>query len=521
MSLSYATHPGDIDHLIADDHAIAERQLQHLEAGRGNRDLLVRQLVFELSMHAYAEATTLYPLYREQDMEPASLAAARGLEQMQPLLATLDGSTAEKPEFEDALRQLIPILRERVREEEQLELPLFRARVGQARMAELGREFIEAKQHAPTRPHPHAPEMGAAARVAGAVAKPIDMARDHTSGRLRRLATDASGLLDPQAQAITDAFASLEPLPVETLTPRQARMQPGPDDAVRVVMADRGIDGPEPVGRVENVLIEGPDGHNLPVRIYRPAGAGPDPLPILLWVHGGGWVLFTVDTYDASCRGLVNKAQCIVISPEYRRAPENVFPASHDDVLATWRWARDNASTFGGDPSRMAIGGESVGGNMAAATCLQLRAAGEPLPRFQALVYPVTTPQQFGASMEDSADARPLNRALLSWMAMHEFSGKPEAETDPRIDLLSLRREQLAGLPPAHVITDERDVLRSQGEQFAQNLQEAGVPTTHSYYDGVMHEFFGASAVLDKAERAQQEVADHLRRAFAGSMLSI
>jgi acetyl esterase/lipase len=231
-------------------------------------------------------------------------------------------------------------------------------------------------------------------------------------------------------------------------------------------------------------------------------------------VHGGGWVLFTVDTYDASCRGLVNKTGAIVVSPEYRRAPEHVFPAAHDDVIATYRWLRAHAAEIGGDPARIAIGGESVGGNMAAATCWQLALTGEDLPVAQVLVYPLTTGEQFGESMDDAADARPLNRPLLSWMAMHAFEGVSDAARDPRIDLLSIPTAQLAGLPPALVITDERDVLRTQGEEFARHLADAGVPTTLSRYDGVMHEFFGAAAVLDKAREAQYEAAGHLCRAF-------
>jgi acetyl esterase len=152
---------------------------------------------------------------------------------------------------------------------------------------------------------------------------------------------------------------------------------------------------------------------------------------------------------------------------------------------------------------------------MAPATVLQLKDAGEELPVAQALVYPVTTAQQYGESMEDAADARPLNRPLLSWMAMHAFKGVPDAAADPRIGLLELPEDRLAGMPPSIVITDERDVLRSQGQEFAKHLQAAGVDVKASQYDGCMHEFFGASAVLDKAEQAQQEVAAHFKRVFA------
>jgi acetyl esterase/lipase len=279
-------------------------------------------------------------------------------------------------------------------------------------------------------------------------------------------------------------------------------------------MADRGIEGPEPVGSAQDLRIPDAAGGEQTLRVYTPADPGTGPLPIVMWVHGGGWVLFDVDTYDASCRGLCNKTGAIVVSPDYRRAPEAVFPASHDDVLAAYRWVVQNAAQLGGDPARVAIGGESVGGNMAAATSLQLATSGQPGPVAQVCVYPLTTAEQYGESMKDAADARPLNRALLSWMAMHAFAGKPEAATDPRVDLLAWSVQQRATMPPTLVVTAERDVLRSQGQEFARRLEAAGVPTTLHHYEGVMHEFFGAAAVLDKADQAQHEAAHHFLRAF-------
>lgn len=517
MALSYPTQPGDIDHLIADDHAVVERQFQHLEAGRGDRRTLVDQISFELSLHAFAEETVMYPIWRELGMDEFDDDAREEHGDIKELLVTLGRTEPGEAEFEDALAELISVTRHHVEDEEQEELPAFRAKVGAERMAELGKEFLAAKRQAPPAPHPHAPDEGRIEKLVGAVAKPVDAAKAAVTGKKKRLATDASGLLDPQAQAIVDAHSSLGPQPFEILEPEQARAQPGPDDAVKKVMADQGLEGPEPVGSVTDLRIPDAAGGEQTLRVYTPATPAEGPLPIIMWIHGGGWVLFDIDTYDASCRGLTNKTGAIVVSPDYRRAPEAVFPASHDDVLAAWRWTVANAAQMGGDPARMAIGGESVGGNMAPATCLQLAAAGEPLPAAQVCVYPLTTPEQFGESMEDAADGRPLNRALLSWMAMHAFEGVPEAAQDPRIDLLSWPRESLALMPPTLVITDERDVLRSQGQQFAANLEAAGVPTTATYYEGVMHEFFGASAVLDKAEAAQQEAAAHFAAALDGS----
>ncbi|MGY1858122.1 alpha/beta hydrolase fold domain-containing protein [Modestobacter sp. SYSU DS0290] len=515
MALSYPTQPGDIDHLIADDHAIVDRQFQHLEAGRGNRRVLVDQISFELAAHAFAEEVVLYPIWPEIGMTDEHDDAEHEHQQIKELLVVLGRTEPGQPEFEEAVGQLISVVRHHVDDEENEELPEFRAKAGAQRMAELGEEFLTNKRMAPTRPHPHAPDEGIAEKIAGMLAKPLDHVRDMLSGRQKELATDASGLLNPQAQAIVDAHSSLGPLPFEILTPAEARKQPGPDDAVKKVLADRGISGPEPVGSVQDLTIPDGAGGEQKLRVYTPSNPGVGPVPIIMWVHGGGWVLFDIDTYDASCRGLCNKTNAIVVSPDYRRAPEAVFPASHDDVLTAWTWVRENARQLGGDPNRMAIGGESVGATMAAATSLQLAANGQPTPVAQVCVYPLTTGEQFGESMEDAADGRPLNRALLSWMAMHAFQGKPEAATDPRVALLDWTPEQRASMPPTLVITDERDVLRSQGQQFARDLEAAGVPTTHRYFAGVMHEFFGAAAVLDEAEQAQQDAAAHLTRAFS------
>lgn len=514
MPLSYTTQPGDIDHLIADDHAVAERQFQHLEAGRGDRRVLVDQIAFELALHTDAEERVLYPAMAEAGETQEAQEGRDEHTQAAELLVTLSNTEPGEPAFEDALARLIAAVRHHVVEEEDEFLPRFRQAVGPERTAELGPEFLAAKRAAPTYAHPNAPSSAAGHKLLDAGAKLVDKIRDKASGRVRHLATDPSGVLDPQAQRILDTFAALEPQPLEILEPEQARRQPTLVDAVLEILKEDGHPtDPEPVGKVEDITVAGPGG-DLPVRIYTPADAGPGPLPVVLWIHGGGWVLFTVDTYDASCRGVANKAGAIVVSPEYRRAPEHVFPASHDDVLAAYRWIRENAASFGGDPDRIGIGGESVGGNMAAATTMQLMQAGEPLPAAQVLVYPLTTGEQFGESMVDAADARPLNRPLLSWMAMHAFRGVPDAASDPRVDLLSVPTEQLAGTPPTLVITDERDVLRSQGEEFARHLEAAGVAVDATRYDGVMHEFFGAAAVLDKAEQAQQQAADHLRAAF-------
>ncbi|MBM0277168.1 alpha/beta hydrolase fold domain-containing protein [Micromonospora tarensis] len=515
MSLSYETQPGDIDHLIADDHAVVARLFEHLEAGRGDRRTLADQVGFNLALHADAEERTLYPQMAHAGEEQESRHARDEHHAAKQQLVILDRTEPGSGEFEQALSTLMADIRQHVAEEEGQFLPGFREAVGADEMSRLGGEFLAAKRAAPTRAHPRAPSSGGGHALADPAAAVLDKARDKSSGRDRRLATDASGLLDPQAQRLMDAFGALSPLPPEILTPEQARQQPTLVDAVRQVLAADGRPtDPEQVGGVDDVPVAVADGHTVMLRVYRPRQRAAQPPPVIMWIHGGGWVLYDIDTYDASCRGLCNRTGAIVVSPQYRRAPEHPFPASHDDVLATWRWTSQHAAEFGADPRRLAIGGESVGATMAAATCLQLAQTGEPMPAAQVLVYPLTTGEQYGDSMLDAADARPLNRPLLSWMAMHAFAGKPAAARDPRVDLLSLSGQQLAGMPPTMLITDERDPLRSQGEEFARHLDAAGVPTTMLRYDGVMHEFFGAAAVLDKAADAQQKAAEHIMRQF-------
>jgi len=533
--LSYQARPADIDHMIADDHLIVEQQFLCLESGRGDRRALVDQVAFELALHATAEERVLYPALREAGLVPEADLATSEHQTMKELLVVLDREDPGSPDFEDALSDLIRAVRHHVIEEEGRLLPQLRVSVGPDGMVELGGQFVEAKRSAPTRAHPHAPSTGIGHALTDVATRIVDLARDIASGRQERLATDATGRLVPQAQAILDAYASLGPQPVEILTPELARRQPGPDAGVRAVLEAAGATGPEPVGSVEDVTIPDGAGGEQMLRVYRPLDPGPTgtgPLPVILWIHGGGWVLYDLDTYDASCRGLCNKTGAVVVSPDYRRSPEASFPAPYDDVLAAWRWVADHAAELGVDPGRMGIGGESVGATMAAATALTLLGEGGdgaeegaatdlriPAPSALVCVYPLTTAEELGDSMVDEADARPLNKAVLSWMAMHAFADTPDAVADWRVDLLSVGADRLRLLPPTLIVLAERDPLRSQGEQLAEQMRAAGVDVTCTTYAGVMHEFFGAAAVLDEAERAQREAAELFLRGFGARLV--
>ena len=255
--------------------------------------------------------------------------------------------------------------------------------------------------------------------------------------------------------------------------------------------------------------IPGPGGP-LPVRVYRPnvggvlgrvrEAVGGRPLPVLVFAHGGGFVVGSLDAADSAARGLANQAQCVVVSVGYRLAPEHRFPAAHEDLLAAVRWLSAHADELDGDPERLAIAGESAGGTLATATCLALARAGERLPVLQALIVPVT----------DWAD-----RGAMHWYARHLVSDPAQVE-DPRLSPLRLPLRELAGLPPTIVVTAGADELREQGEAYALKLMDAGVHVTLTRFPGVGHSFFGMKAVLAAANLAVLQVGAAVRAGFEG-----
>ncbi len=313
---------------------------------------------------------------------------------------------------------------------------------------------------------------------------------------------------DPQMQAVLDSLASLNPKPIESLTPEEARRQPTIADAVKALLQKRGQPlTPEPVGKVEDRQISGAAGQ-IAARIYTPAGTGP--FPVVVYFHGGGWVIATIDTYDSSARALTNAAGAIVISVEYRKGPENKFPAAHEDAFAAYRWALDNAKSLGGDPTKIAVAGESAGGNLAANVSMMARDRKAQLPVHQVLVYPVSNNNLNSASMVENANARPLNRAMLPWFLGHYLKGQSESGNP----MIALVKADLKGLPTTTLITAQIDPLRSEGQLLAERLSAAGVRVDARNYDGVAHEFFGTGAVVDKAREAVAQAGMGLRAAF-------
>ena len=316
----------------------------------------------------------------------------------------------------------------------------------------------------------------------------------------------------PEMQAVLDKLAAQGGRPIETLSPEEARRQPTPADAVKALLAERGESTePEPVGKVEDRRIDGAAGP-VPARIYWPAReAGAEPRPMIHYLHGGGWVLADLDTYDASARALANATEAIVVATHYRQAPEHPFPAAHDDSFAAYRWVLANAESLGGDPRKVAVAGESAGGNMAAAITLMARNAHVPMPVHQVLIYPVAQPGVETPSYRENADAKPLNGRMMRWF-LAQYLRSPDDGRNPLLALLE--EDQLHGLPSTTVITAEIDPLRSEGMLLADRLEKAHVNVHYENYRGVTHEFFGMGAVLPDAKQAVAQVAADLRGSF-------
>ena len=345
----------------------------------------------------------------------------------------------------------------------------------------------------------------------------FDKSQDGTPGQIAELSQKFGGRQpDAEMAAVLRVLIASDPKPFYELPPKLARRHPLPPTAVKTLLKERGQStDPEAVGDIDDREFDGLGG-DVKLRVYRPASAlgaqaaADTPLPVVLYIHGGGWVIADLDTYDASCRAICNRAHCVVVSTHYRQAPEHKFPAAHEDTYAAYKWLLANARELGGDPSRIAIVGESAGGNMAAALCYNAKHEGLPLPRHQVLVYPIAGSDTNTESYREMVDAVPLNTPAMRWF-FEQYLNSPQEGQTPAI---SLYDADLSGLPPATIINAELDPLRSDGELLARRLEESGVPVRQRTFAGVTHEFFGMTPVLAKAREAQQMAADALRQAF-------
>ncbi len=301
--------------------------------------------------------------------------------------------------------------------------------------------------------------------------------------------------------------------PIEQLSVEQARSQPTPADAVKAVLRDQGKD-PQAIAAAMDVakrdITYPTGGGEQKIRLYTPANAQ-GPLPVIVYYHGGGWVIADIDTYESSAMALAKKTGAIVASVEYRKAPEHKFPAAHQDAFAAYVWVRANAATFGGDPARIAVAGESAGGNLAIGTSMMARAQSLPLPLHMLLVYPVAGTDLDTPSYRSFANAAPLSKAGMEWF-VDKALASPADKQSPLLNVY--QGADLAGLPAATIINAEIDPLASDGERLFAALRRAGVPARHHVETGVTHEFFGMDAVLDDARRAQDIAVAALRDAF-------
>ena len=305
--------------------------------------------------------------------------------------------------------------------------------------------------------------------------------------------------LDPQVEAYRRERHAAGMRPLHELSVAEAR---------GVELSELQPAFPEPVAQVFDRTLPGIEG-GVPVRFYLPEAARP--LPVLVYLFGGGWVLGSLEAVDPVCRRLANATPCAVVSVGYRRAPEHPFPAGLEDCYATARWVAEHGAELGLDPDRLAVGGASAGGNLAAAVALLARERAGPEIALQLLVYPPLDQRADTPSMHETLDPLLFGRKDLEWCWSH-YLADPEDGDNPLAS--PLRARDFHGLPAALVITAGIDPLRDQGEVYASRLTEAGVSSEHVRFEGAVHGFFSNTGRFDAAAEAQALAASALRRSF-------
>jgi acetyl esterase len=303
--------------------------------------------------------------------------------------------------------------------------------------------------------------------------------------------------------------------PVEQLSVEQARTQPTPADAVEALLKRQGKD---PMALMAAMNVAKKDmtyptgGSEQPIRIYTPQSSSSGPMPVIVFYHGGGWVIADIDTYEASAMALAKKANAIVASVEYRKGPESKFPAAHEDAFNAYKWVLENAQSFNGEASQVAVAGESAGGNMAVTTAIMARDQNVQAPVHILAVYPVAGTDLNTPSYIKNANALPLSKGGIEWF-VDKYLGQPEDKQSPLLNLYS--KADLKGLPSTTIVNAEIDPLLSDGELLAEAMKKAGVQVSRQIQGGVTHEFFGMDAVLDDAKRAQDFAVKGLKEGFA------
>ncbi|MGY4691622.1 alpha/beta hydrolase [Salibacterium sp. K-3] len=307
-------------------------------------------------------------------------------------------------------------------------------------------------------------------------------------------------MLDPQVKKLLEQIEASGAPRMETLSPEQAR--------IAFQDMNQTVEKQEPVGEVKNRTVPGPNG-NIPIRVYIPENTGP--FPGLIFFHGGGWVTGDLDTHDNMCRAFTNLAECVVISVDYRLAPEHKFPTAVEDCYKTAQWVYEHPSEFNVSPSHLAVGGDSAGGNLAAVVSCLAKKRGTLKLVCQMLLYPATDFSFDTISYRENAEGYGLTKDNMKYFRYH-YLRTLEDSKDPLASPNLIR--ELKNLPPAVIITAEYDPLRDEGEAYANQLKDAGVPVILQRYDGMIHGFIGMAEQLDQGQKALEQAANLLRSAF-------
>lgn len=321
---------------------------------------------------------------------------------------------------------------------------------------------------------------------------------------------DFAPTIRPQMQAVIEELQRLNPTPLYTLTTEQARSRPSFKDAVNAVLDKNGIAPPKAMVTKSERMIPGAGGTPIRVVLYKPEGASAS-APVIVYFHGGGWVIGSPEVYEYSTLALAQNTGAVVMSVNYRLSPENKFPTAHEDAYAAYKWAKENAAAIGGNAAKVAVAGESAGGNMAVTVSMMARDRGLGLPVHILSVFPVANNDLFSPSYNQYANAVPLSRPLVQWFVERYFNTPADGDS-PLISLTDVAN--LSGLPPTTIIGAEIDPLQSEGMALREKLKSVGVPVTYQLYEGVTHEFFGMYAVVPEAAQAQALAATQLRNAF-------
>ncbi|MEJ2287176.1 MAG: alpha/beta hydrolase [Deinococcales bacterium] len=309
--------------------------------------------------------------------------------------------------------------------------------------------------------------------------------------------------LDPQARALLDELDAAGGPPASTRPPAEARRVASED-------ARRYAAPPEPVAEVRDLSVEGPAGA-VPVRVYTPPG--PPPFPVLVYFHGGGFLFGGPDEVDDAVRHLAARTPCVAVSVDYRLAPEHPFPAAAEDAFVALSWAQRHAEELDADPQRIAVAGDSAGGNLAAVVCLMARDRGLPPPLLQLLVYPVVDfahPERY-PSTEENGEGYLLTKQDMETFRDHYL---PDGASVANPYASPILADSLGGLPPAWVLLAGYDPLRDQGARYAERLRQSGGRAELRTYPDMIHGFFTMAGVLDRGREARDEAAERLRRAF-------